>query len=162
MDIIDKSGKWWEARTSSGRKGSKYSFFCPFLMKTDFFFVFSCAFKLLTIVNLTDDHDFFFFFVSFVMDGWMDGWMFFRFFETMMLFYSFFTFLKDFTHFIFFFIPAKPKQTPPIYLLSPLLLFSVSVIPSSRKGKKKPTAQYLVGFHFITITFVSSLLDSFL
>ena len=37
LDIIDKSGKWWEARTSSGRKGSKYSFFRPFLMKTDFF-----------------------------------------------------------------------------------------------------------------------------
>lgn len=103
------------------------------------------------------------FFFRLVCNGWMDGWMFFRFFETMMLFYSFFTFLKDFTHFIFFFIPAKPKQTPPIYLLSPILLFSVSVIPSSRKGKKKnPTAQYLVGFHFITITFVSSLLDSFL
>ena len=44
LEIIDKSGKWWEARTSAGRKGSMYSFvflffpFCPFLMKTDIFF----------------------------------------------------------------------------------------------------------------------------
>ena len=38
LDIIDKSGKWWEARTSAGRKGSTYFVplfsFCPFL-KTD-------------------------------------------------------------------------------------------------------------------------------
>lgn len=89
------------------------------------------------------------FFFRLVCNGWMDGWMFFRFFETMMLFYSFFTFLKDFTHFIFFFIPAKPKQTPPIYLLSPILLFSVSVIPSSRKGKKKkPDSSISRGFSF--------------
>lgn len=60
MTIIDKSGKWWEARNAAGRKGSMYSVisfffffsFCPFLMKTDIFF-YSCAFQLFTIANLT-------------------------------------------------------------------------------------------------------------
>ena len=27
LEIIDKSGRWWEARTSSGRKGGMYFFF---------------------------------------------------------------------------------------------------------------------------------------
>lgn len=56
LDIIDKSGKWWEARTSAGRKGSMYflHLILPVSMKTDIFLKknYSCTFKLFTIANL--------------------------------------------------------------------------------------------------------------
>lgn len=74
---MEKSGKWWEARTAAGRKGSMYFFlllsFCPFLMKFYFFFKKkkSCAFKLFTIANLTTTIYFFFPLLPPFCNGWM-------------------------------------------------------------------------------------------
>ena len=109
---MEKSGKWWEARTAAGRKGSMYFFlllsFCPFLMKFYFFFKKkkSCAFKLFTIANLTTTIYFFFP----LLPPFCNGWMFSVSLKRCDFDFFFFVF-KD-SNFFFFLMPATPFFLP--------------------------------------------------
>jgi hypothetical protein len=97
LDIFDKSGKWWEARTTAGRKGSTYSSFFSILPVSDEnrHFFDSRTFKLFTIVNLTTTIPFSF---PYAMDGWM--------FSVSLKRCAFFFFvLKDSN---FFYMPSNP------------------------------------------------------